>query len=58
MAAYRIVKPFLSTHTQQKVQVFSYDATTWKNAILAEVPEDSLAIEFGGTGPSMRDHEF
>jgi len=51
-----LVKPVLAVNTYEKIRVFNTNVEEWKTAILEQVDEELLPIQFGGTKePSLLD---
>ena len=46
---FAIIKPLLDQVTIDKIKVFGADRAEWQSALLAEIEEDQLPINYGGT---------
>jgi len=51
----KLVRPFLSTATHEKFQIFGTDSEQWKVVLLKDLPENAVPNELGGTAGSIYD---
>ena len=48
-----MVKPFLSSYTLGKMEIYATDPKKWISVLLENVPSHVLPKEYGGTGESL-----
>jgi len=50
---YNLVRPLLSKHTIEKINIFDSNSSKWKPILTQKLPPESVPEEYGGTAEAV-----